>query len=50
MFIAFPPIFVVDTKINYGYNVVAPLITYQGLLSCKNSFVVEVTFNISSEI
>ena len=37
MLIKFPPIFVADTKIIYGYNFVSPLITRKrSFISSKN--------------
>ena len=37
MLIGFPPIFVVDTKIIYGYNFVSPLKLFEAELQNYNS-------------
>ena len=40
MLIGFPPIFVMDTQIIYGYNFVAPLtdVVFYNVVSCQNLF------------
>ena len=43
MLVVFPPIFVADTKIIYGYNIAAPLKHIVCLISLSKDFDIEIS-------